>query len=431
MSTVSRGPLSADVVDFALKFPAKRRVRVMRPDPVPESVRWPLVSADDHLLEPRDVFEGRMPAKFVAVAPRIVEDEDGMEWWQFEDRRTPISGGNAPISWVRDEMMTGPVRYDELRRGTWDVHERVKDMDRNGIAASLCFPSMVFGFCGRRFLEFEDEELALASLRAYNQWLIEEWYGAYPHRFIPSQLPWLLDVEVAAEEIRRNAALGFTSVSFSENPQKLGLPSIHTGYWDPFVRACEETGTVVNLHVGSSSETLLPSTDSPLETMTALFQVNSVQAAADWLFSGIPLRFPEIRFAHSEGGIGWLPMLLDRLRYMEERYPVNGDGGISATWQGGELTPSEGLRRNFFFSAIYDRMTLELIDELPIDNIMMESDYPHADSTWPHTQQVLASQLGGISDDVATKLTHRNAMNLYRVSEDALAAVSATGAGVT
>jgi predicted TIM-barrel fold metal-dependent hydrolase len=268
----------------------------------------------------------------------------------------------------------------------------------------------VFGFAGTRFMKFQDHELALAALRAYNSWLIEEWTGAYPERFIPSQVAWLLDADIAADEIRQNSSRGFHAVSFTENPEPLGLPSLHSGYWDPFLRACAETDTVINLHVGSSGMTLKPSSDSPLEVASALFCVSAVAAAVDWVYSRVPVRFPDIKIVLSEGGIGWVPMLLDRFEYIASEWVPEGP---SDSWKGIEVTPRETLLRNFWFTAYYDPSALRHLDEIGVDNVMYESDYPHADSSWPDTQLSLAEQFRDLDRETIDRITYKNACGLY------------------
>ena len=209
-----------------------------------------------------------------------------------------------------------PARFEDMRPGCFDIGARIADMDLNGVWASLCFPSLVAGFCGSVFIRSDDPELGLACLRAWNDWHIDVWAGTFPDRIIPLQLPWLTDVAVAAAEVRRNAERGFKAVSFPEFPAQLGLPSIFTDHWDPLFAACEETGTVVCLHTGASSWAPLPSPSPPFELLPTLFPVNALIAAAEWLWSGVPLRFPRLAVAMSEGGIGWVPMLLDRVDYV-------------------------------------------------------------------------------------------------------------------
>jgi predicted TIM-barrel fold metal-dependent hydrolase len=366
---------------------------------------------DDHLLEPRNVFDGRMPAKFADRGPRVVQDEHGRDVWLFEDTAVSISGANALKSWRPEHYTLGPVNYDDVRTAMWDVDRRVEDMTRAGILASLCFPSQVFGFAGTRFMKFQDQDLALAAMRAYNDWLIEDWTGAYPERFIPSQLAWLLDADIAADEIRRNSARGFHGVSFTENPEPLGLPSLHSGYWDPFFSACADTNTVINLHVGSSGMTLQPSSDSPLEVASALFTVSAVAAAVDWVYSKVPVRFPDIKIVLSEGGIGWVPMLLDRFDYIASEWVPEGP---SDTWKGIDVTPRETFLRNFWFTAYYDPTALRHLDEIGVGNVMYESDYPHADSSWPDTQLSLAEQFRDLDEETIDRITYKNACELYQ-----------------
>ncbi|WP_433496624.1 amidohydrolase family protein [Sphaerimonospora sp. CA-214678] len=401
----------ADIDDFIATHGKRTGPPPLAADPEPRRRHWPLLSVDDHLLEPRDTFEGRLPGRLQDRAPRIVEDDDGMEYWLFEDERVPISGGNVMKSWDAADMYTGPVRFDQMRRGAWDVDARIRDMDVAGIYASLCFPSMVFGFAGWRFMRMKDRELGLASLRAYNQWVLEGWAGAHPERLIPSQVSCLWDAELAAEEIRRNAERGFHSVTFSENPESLGLPSLYTDYWDPFFRACEETGTVINLHVGSSGKTMLPSKDSPSEVLSALFTVSALSSAVDWIFAKIPVRFPGLKLVLSEGGIGWLPMLLDRLDYIASEYVP---GGMTDTWTGIDITPREVLLRNFWFAAYYDPRTIGRLEDPVLSHVMYEADYPHADSSWPDTQEILRQQFQNLPTSICEAVTFRNACDLYR-----------------
>ena len=379
------------------------------PDPQPRPHHYTIISVDDHLIEPPDLFDGRMPSDLVARAPRVVDGAGGTQLWEFDANLYPNVGLNAVIGRPAEEWSMEPARFDEMRRGCWDIDARIKDMDLAGIWASLCFPSLLAGFAGTVFSRCSDPELGLACVRAWNDWHHDVWAGTYPERIIPLQLPWLNDPVVAAAEIRRNAERGFKAVSFLENPANVGLPSVHTRHWDPFLAACEETETVVCLHTGSAAWTAATSPGAPLELYTTLFPVNAVAAAADWLWARVPVRFPRLDIALSEGGIGWVPMLLDRLDYVM----AHSAKGESA-WKGTDLTPSEVLRRNFWFCTIDDPSTLPARHRIGVDHIMLESDYPHADSTWPDTQLIAASRLAGLPDEEVRMITHGNAARLFR-----------------
>jgi len=380
------------------------------PDPQPCGFVAPVVSVDDHLIEPPDLFEGRLPARLADEAPRVVEQANGSQAWIFEGRLYPNVGLNAVVGRPKESWTLDPARFDEMRPGCFDIKSRLKDMDLAGIWASVCFPSLVAGFCGDVFSRASDKELGLACMRAWNDWHLEVWAGEDPRRIVPLQVPWLASPELAAQEVRANAERGFKAVSFPEFPSQLGFPSIFSGAWDPFFLACEETRTVICLHTGASGWAPLPSPDPPFELLPTLFPANGLIAAAEWLWSGVPLRFEGLEVALSEGGIGWVPMLLDRVDYVLEH---SASGTEAVNWHS-DLLPSEVLKRNFYFCTIDDPSAMELRARIGIDHVMLETDYPHADSTWPATQAVIASTLGHLPPEELAKVTHLNAMELFR-----------------
>ncbi len=281
-----------DILDKLMRMGVPDYEVVLRADPEPGPRPHPLISVDDHYIEGPDTFTGRLPSKLQAIGPRI-EREGDVDYWIFEDQRVPLLGVEGIQGWEPGQGHPGPITFEKFRPGIWQVEARVKDMEVNGVIGSCNFPSAIFGFAGQRFMRMNDRELGLASMRAYNDWIFEEWYSPHPDRFIPSQITWLHDVEIAAAEIYKNAERGFTAVAFSENPEKLGLPSINSGYWAPFFRACQETDTVINLHVGSSSQTMFPSTDSDPAVLGVLFPVNGFAASHRLAVRPDPGRVPE------------------------------------------------------------------------------------------------------------------------------------------
>ncbi|HEY8524387.1 MAG TPA: amidohydrolase family protein [Acidimicrobiales bacterium] len=377
------------------------------PEPTPRPVRYTVISVDDHLVEPPDMFEGRLPAKLADRAPKVIQTPAGKEVWEFEGELYTQVGMNAMAGRRPETMRLEPSRFDEMRPGCWDIHERIKDMDINGVWASLNFPSMITGFCGRVFSQARDQELGLAVTRAWNDWLYEEWYSPYPDRIIPLGITWLSDPEIGAEEIRRNAERGFRSVTLPERPHRIGFPSLFSGYWDPIIAACAETDTVISLHVGSSGGYDHPEGSPTLQLGATMFGQLSLSACAEWLWSRYPARYPELKIAMSEGGIGWVAMLLDRLDNIVDRSGYALDGF-------GDLRPAEVLKRNFWFCTIDDPSTIDTRHRIGVENIMLETDYPHGDGTWPDTQEVIASAWGHLPDDELRLLCHENAARLYR-----------------
>jgi predicted TIM-barrel fold metal-dependent hydrolase len=380
------------------------RHELFLPEPPERAPRYTVVSVDDHLVEPPTMFEGRLPNRLQVGAPRIVETEDGVQAWEFEGALFTQVGMNAVAGRRPETTSRDPVRFDEMRRGCWDIDYRIMDMDLNGVWASLNFPSSITGFSGRVFSQAKDRELGIAVTRAWNDWMFEEWYGPYPDRIIPMGITYLADPKVAVAEIERNAARGFKAVSLPERPHRLNLPSIFSDYWDPIIAACADTETVICLHVGSSGVADVPE-DSPRPLVATLFGQLSLSACAEWLWSGLALRYPNLKIAMSEGGIGWVAMLLDRLDNIVDR------SGYGLGWS---ERPADILKRNFWFCTIDDPSTIDTRYRIGVDHIMVEVDYPHGDSTWPYTQDVIEELWGHLPDDELRALCCENAARLFR-----------------
>jgi predicted TIM-barrel fold metal-dependent hydrolase len=376
------------------------------PDPEPRAVKYTVISVDDHVVEPPHTFEGRLPAALQDRAPRIVDTRHGHQVWEFEGQRYTQVGMNAVAGRRPESVTLEPFRFDQMRPGCYDVNARIADMDLNGVWASVNFPSQITGFCGSVFSAVDDRELGAACVRAWNDWLFEEWYEPHPTRIVPLGITYLADPNVAADEIRRNAARGFRSVTFPERPHAIGLPSLwDRAHWDPIISACVETDTVVSLHVGSAGLHDMPADAPRSQLASTLFGQLSLTACAEWLWSEYPLRHPNLKIALSEGGIGWVAMLLDRLDYIVD-HSSYGDG-----WP---ERPSHVLQRNFWFCSLEDRSTIDTRHRIGVDHIMVEVDYPHGDTTWPDTQAVIENTWGHIPAPELRKMCCENAAALYR-----------------
>jgi predicted TIM-barrel fold metal-dependent hydrolase len=365
-----------------------------------------MISVDDHLVEPPDLFEGRLPAKHQDQAPRVVRQDDGSDVWTFNGSVIPNVGLNAVAGRPKEEYGIEPTAFDEMRPGCFDIDERVKDMNAGGVLGSMCFPSFP-GFSGRLFAVADDKDLALAVLQAYNDWHVESWCGAYPGRFIPMGLPVLWDPDLAAAEVRRLAAKGVHSVTFTENPATLGYPSFHSDHWDPLWRACVDEGVVLSIHLGSSGQLVMTAPDAPMDVLITLQPMNICQAAADLLWSRVLKEFPDIRIALSEGGTGWIPYFLDRL---DRTYDMH------SGWTGQDFSgklPSEVFREHFLTCFIADPVGIQLRHMIGLDNIAWECDYPHSDSSWPEAPEELHAVAQDVPDDELARITYENAMRWY------------------
>ncbi len=367
-----------------------------------------LVSVDDHVVEPPDLFKHHLAPEELDQAPKVIRRDDGSDVWVYDGKQIPNIALNAVAGRPPDEYGVEPTSFDDIRKGCYDVHARIDDMNVNGVLGAMCFPSFP-QFCGQLFATSSDRETGLRMLRAYNDWHVDEWCGSYPGRFIPLTLPPLWDPLLMAEEVRRVAKKGCHAISFSENPSKLGYPSFHSDHWDPFFAACSDEGTILCLHIGSSSHLIMTAPDAPIDAMITLQPINIIQAATDLLWSPVLRKFPTLKFAMSEGGIGWIPYFLERVDYVYDHH---------RQWTGqdfGTQRPSEVFQDRIITCFIDDRTGIELRDRVGIDNITWECDYPHSDSTWPHAPETLASSLNGVSDVHINQITHENAMRHFRL----------------
>ena len=286
---------------------------------------------------------------------------------------------SAAVGFDRDEVKVTGITYEEMRKGCWDPKARWKTWTPT-TPKPRCASRPSPGSAARRSWRPSDKVLADLCVKAYNDWMVEEWCGDSGGRLIPLTITHLWDADLAAAEVRRNAERGVRAVCFSEIPPYLGLPSIHTDYWEPFFRACEETGTVINMHIGSSSKMPSTSADAPAAVGSTLTFGNAMSSMTDWLFSGWLARLPNLKLAYSEGQIGWIPYILERADNVWEENRAW--GGVS---EDVSEPPSHYYYRQIYGCFFDDVYGLENIEKCGIDNICFETDYPHSDSTWPHS----------------------------------------------
>jgi predicted TIM-barrel fold metal-dependent hydrolase len=390
-----------------------------------------IISVDDHVIEPPGVWADRLPASLRDRGPQLTRrrgifefpapgrilfaDDDGEKarWcdiWQYEDLAWPLPAAHAQVRLREHLDPYDPVTLDDIYPGCYEPAARIADMQANHVEASLNFPTFP-RFCGQTFLERQDKDLALLCVQAYNDWMIEEWCGGDSRgRLIPLTLIPLWDAELAATEVHRCAGKGSGAIAFSENPAKLGLPSIHSGRWDPLFRACEETETVVNMHIGSSSAMTRTSDDAPLSVQMALTSLNATAALADWILGGVLARFPRLRMALSEGQVGWMPFELERL----DAIWAKADVWEPAMRERLPFPPSYYMQQ--VYGCIFDDLHgLECRSIVGMDQIMFETDYPHADSTFPDSRETAAKliEAASLNQDETWQLLRGNAIRCY------------------
>ena len=184
------------------------------------------ISVDDHVVEPPDMFDGRLPAKYADQAPKVVRTDAGDDVWVFDGTEIPNIGLNAVAGRPREEYGVNPTSFEEMRPGCYDIHERVKDMSAGGVLACMCFPSFP-SFSGRLFADVDRQGPRRSrSSRAYNDWHIDEWCGTHPGRMIPMALPMLWDPELLRRGDPPRRRQGLPLAHVHREPRRARLPQL-------------------------------------------------------------------------------------------------------------------------------------------------------------------------------------------------------------
>tara|TARA_X000000368_G_scaffold91340_2_gene69776 strand:+ start:26446 stop:27624 length:1179 start_codon:yes stop_codon:yes gene_type:complete len=384
-----------------------------------------IISADDHVIEPAHVWQDRMPAKHKELAPKIVIAPQGemtlndgvwletpgtgnkmAAWWHFENKRYQIKQMVACPGIPPEEVTMEGVTYDDIAPGCYDPKARLADMDINHVEASLCFPNYP-RFCGQLFSEAEDLDLGLLCVQAYNDWMIDEWCGSSGGRLIPLCIVPLWDAELAAKEIYRVAEKGCRAVAWSELPAWLGRPGLHGDFWNPFFKACEDTQTVICMHIGSGTKTVQTSPEAPTVVTANLIVCNSAASMIDWIFSGKFEQFPNLKLLYAESQIGWIPYFIERAD----------DTWQTHQWAQGEKRipnpPSYYYKKHVYSCFFKDTVGIDLLDRIGEDNVLFETDYPHQDGTFPNTLAIAEDLFGHLGQETINKIARNNAIKLF------------------
>ncbi len=369
---------------------------------------YKLFSVDDHLIEPPDLWTSRMPAKYQDDCLRV-ERHDGVEYWMYEDTRNPIFGLFATAGKPQEEWSMDPMPYGEMHPACYDGAARSVALRTDGCVGSVTFPTAA-GFAGRTFIQGKDKDLALAGVRAYNDFMFDQWCAADPGLLVPTILAPLWDVDRSVEEIHRCAALGARSLSFLDNPYVIGLAPLNDPSWDPLWQALLETDVAISAHGGGSGRSFMATPQSHfMQAIVGSPALFGCEIISELMFSPVLQKFPDLRWIITEAGAGYVPYLLERADYHWEK---------QRAWHKWEQRPSDTFHRSMFVPLVNEQHAVENRHKIGVANLMWESDFPHPESFWPHSQEAAAKDLHGVPDDEAAAITHGNAARVFRWTVD-------------
>jgi predicted TIM-barrel fold metal-dependent hydrolase len=379
-----------------------------------------LNSEDDHVIEHPTVWSDRLPAALRHRGPRIIEVPsggadatgkeipEGSQVWTYDGNLHHRGMLDATAGIEKTSFNRDPYRYDQIRSACYEPQARLRDMDEDGVFGAACFPTFP-KFAGTTFLQAQDKDLALLCVRAYNDFIIDEWCATDPDRLIPIVILPLWDPQASAAEIERCAAKGARAITFPENPVPLGLPSFHTDHWDPVFAAAQAADLPLCMHFGTSGQIPTTSPDAPFPVSFVIIGCNSMATMTDLLYSPVFHKFDRLKIALSEGGIGWMPYIVERADYVWDRHGAYGGLDLSKR-------PSQLFREHFWGCFLHDEAGIRERQTIGIDRIMWEADYPHSDSVWPLARKRAEELLADVPDDEVRRIVELNARDLFHLA---------------
>ena len=352
-----------------------------------------LVSINDHLVELPDLWAGSSDQPHVEVV-------DGEERWYF---------GTESLS-VRELSVLGPspdgaaraTCVAEMHPATFDPSARVAAMDLDGVTMHTVLPHVI-GFAGERLRFLDDAGARLRAVRRYNDFATREFCASAPDRLAAVAVLPIIDLHDAPAEVERSAGLGARAISVPHEPDAIGAPPFGDESWNRVFAAAADARLPVLIHVGSSGApaSVLGVTRAPGAALVrGGFDV--ANALVDLLYAYVFVRHPRLAVVLIEGGIGWLPHVVDRIEFFERQRPE--------LWNppSRDRTPAEIVGEQVHVTFIDDGHGLANLASLRPEHVHWQCDFPHADSPWPHSRRSLERQLAGVDADVARGIAGSN-----------------------
>lgn len=376
-------------------------------DPAP----LPVIDVDSHWTEPRDLWTSRAPAALKDRALRVERTPEGAERWIVEDGQVMGQVGYASIrpDGSKSKAMVAFDTFDEVHPGAIEVPARLAYMDEHGLSMQIVYPN-ILGFAGNLLMRVEDEAHRNFCATAYND-ACSEMQAESSGRLFPQAMLPFWNVPAAVRELERcQDELGLTGFVITDCTNEWGLPPLHDASFDPLWAAAQSRGMPVNFHIGGGgvpmrlwgSDWSMGRVFAALSTMA---QMGNVVCITNLIYSGLLDRFPSLKFVSVESGVGWIPFLLESLDY---QYDENGVEDL-------KLRPSEYFRRQIYGSYWFERDLGPALERLGEDNLMFETDFPHATCLYPGVQDQIRASTANLAPSVQRKLLYETAARVYQL----------------
>ena len=362
-----------------------------------------IISADSHVNPPKDLWTSRAPAALRERAPRVESTPQG-DFWIVDTRITNAFGLDAAAGRKPEEFKPSGLTYKDMRPGSYDPVARLADMDQDGVDAEVLY------FGGPVTQYATDPELRRFVVQTYNDWMLELSKAA-PSRLVGLAHVPLIDIDEACAELRRVARMGLKGFHVDPFPDERGGKALWDAAYEPFWALVAETRLPMSFHIvgprnSNVAATFMNPTPGVKETFIAIAPISICETVSTLIFTGILARHPDLRFVLVECGIGWIPYFLERMdqTFAKHRF-----------WTKSALTekPSTYWYRQGHATFIQDMTGVAERHRAGLHNVLWSTDYPHSDSTWPHSREVLAAHFAGVPADERALIAGGNAARLY------------------
>jgi predicted TIM-barrel fold metal-dependent hydrolase len=362
-----------------------------------------IISADDHVNPPPTMYAERVPAEWRERMPRV-ERRGERDMLVFEGSERPFTLLEGAAGVASKDVQLLARTPSEGRRGGWDPHARIADMDLDGVDAQVLFGSGAGGGVAIRSLE---RPLQRVMMRAYNEWLAE-FCRPYPQRLIGiGEIP-IWDLDIALQEVQRCAQLGLRGVLIPAVPAYVESPPEDRSYLDPHYErlwsALEDLGLPIHFHLGTRP--VSRGIDQNLMVQISVNKSAMSEPIATFIFAGILQRHPGLKLVSVESGIGWMAFLIPWMDHVFERHRYHTRSPLTEP-------PGFYFHRQVLGTFIDDVVGVRNRDIIGVDNIMWSSDYPHVNSSWPESRQYIEKHFGDVPADERRKMVGGNAARLY------------------
>ena len=381
-----------------------------------------VISSDSHIFEPPDLWTSRLEPKFKDRGPQVLRLEDG-DWWYCDGRKMEgmTFGINAGARFEQAREVTQVGRIEDVLPGGYIPEEHVKDMDIDGVDVGVLFPSNAF----KLYNVVQDSELLSTCFRVYNDW-IAEFCRPFPSRLKGIGMLNVDDVQVGVNELERCVELGLAGAMISVYPRLYPHEGLryHSLEYEPLWAAAQDLEMPIVLHVLTNrlcfDETVhdrhstvagAGGDSSPSFTTNLDHWVR--MSLGDIIFSGVLERYPKLQVGAAEFELSWVPHFLDRMDY---NYTQRGMAtGENVHRFKGDMLPSEYFHRQVFVSFQEDGLGIRLREIIGVDNLQWASDYPHPESTFPRSREILEEILSDCTEEEKAKIAGGNAARIYHL----------------